>query len=128
MKQEISNILFVTLGGGIGAASRYSLSNFVHRFLGSSFPYGTLTVNILGCLLIGMLMTMFEERFLVNPSLRIFFTIGILGGFTTFSTFSYETIMMLKDAEFLNAGLNIIGSVALCLGATHLGMILGKIL
>ncbi len=126
MKQEISNILVVAFGGGIGAATRYSLSNVVHRFIGSSFPYGTLTVNILGCLLIGVLMTMFEERFLVNPSQRIFLTIGILGGFTTFSTFSYETIMMLKDSEFLYAGLNIIGSVALCLGATHLGMILGK--
>jgi len=126
VKQEFSNILVVAFGGGIGAATRYSLSKFVHQMVGTTFPYGTLTVNILGCLLIGMLMTMFEERFLVNPSLRIFLTIGILGGFTTFSTFSYETMMMLKDAEFLNAGLNIVSSVALCLGATHLGMILGK--
>ena len=72
-------------------------------------------------------MSMFEERFLINPSLRIFLTIGILGGFTTFSSFSYETITLLHEAQFFYAGLNILISVVTCLGATYIGMTIGKL-
>ena len=90
------NALLVFLGGGIGATARYGLQGVVYRVAGTAFPYGTLAVNVLGSLLIGFLMALFEERFIVNPSLRLFLTIGILGGFTTFSSFSYETIAMLR--------------------------------
>ena len=74
------NVLLVFLGGGMGAAARYVLQGVVYRVVGASFPSGTLLVNVLGCAVIGILMTAFEERFLVNPSLRIFLTIGVLGG------------------------------------------------
>ena len=71
-------------------------------------------------------MTTMEDRFLVNPSLRIFLTVGVLGGFTTFSSFSYETISLLRDGEVFKGGLYVVLSVALCLGGTHLGSLIGK--
>ncbi len=124
----MTNFLYVALGGGLGAGARYVMVNAVHRYTGSSFPYGTLVVNVVGCLLIGILMGMFEDRFLVNPGLRLFLTVGILGGFTTFSTFSYETMMLFSDGEFWNGGLNIILSLFFCLGATYLGLTFGKLI
>jgi fluoride exporter len=122
----VGNFIVVFIGGGIGAAARYWLSGTIARTSGSSFPLGTITVNVVGCFFIGFLMTAFEERFLVTPSLRLFLTIGILGGFTTFSTFGYETIAMLKDAEFFYAAVNVLLSVLMCLAATYAGTIVGK--
>ncbi|MGE5315631.1 MAG: fluoride efflux transporter CrcB [Acidobacteriota bacterium] len=125
---SVGNYLVVFLGGGIGAALRYWLSGTIARTSGSAFPIGTVTVNIAGCFLIGLFMTAFEERFLVTPQLRLFLTIGILGGFTTFSTFSYETVMMLKDAEYMSASLNAALSLFSCLLATYAGGALGRFL
>jgi fluoride exporter len=124
----VKNYLSVFIGGGIGAACRYWLSGVVYRWLPASFPFGNLVVNITGCFLIGVLMTVFSERFTVNPALRLFLVIGILGGFTTFSSFSYETISLLKDNEVAAAFLNIAVSVAGCLGATVLGNYAGRLL
>jgi CrcB protein len=123
----MKNYLLVFTGGGIGASTRYYLSGVVYRFLPSDFPYGNLLVNITGCFTIGLLMTLMEERFLSEPSLRIFLTIGILGGFTTFSSFSYETVALLRDAEVLRASLNIFASVFGCLAATIFGMLIGRL-
>jgi CrcB protein len=120
------NILLVFIGGGLGAAARYLLQGAVYRFTGSAFPYGTIVVNVLGCFLIGLLMSSLEERFLAAPPLRIFLTIGILGGFTTFSSFSYETMVLLREGDLMAGGLNIIASMVLCLGATWLGLGLGR--
>ena len=122
------NFILVFLGGGIGASARYWMQGAVHRMAGAGFPYGTLAVNVLGSLLIGVLLSLFEERFVVNSSLRVFLTIGILGGFTTFSSFSYETIALLRDGSFGLSLWNIGSSIVLCLGATWLGMVLGKLL
>lgn len=122
------NIVLVFIGGGLGAVARYLVSGWLYNVRGSHFPYGTLIENIVGCFLIGLLMAGFEERFLVSPSLRIFLTIGILGGFTTFSTFSYETISMLQDGELYYASLNVIISVVTCLGGTYLGSLVGKLI
>ena len=123
----MEKILFAGLGGFIGSAGRYWMSNLAYRVLGQDFPYGTLFVNVLGCLLIGFLMTFFEQRLLVNPNFRIFLTIGILGGFTTFSTFSYETVALLREGSYWIAILNILSSVLTCLGATWLGSVAGKL-
>jgi CrcB protein len=120
------NFVFVFLGGGIGATARYWMSGSIYKWAGSSFPFGTFIVNALGCATIGFLMAALEERFLVTPSLRIFLTIGILGGFTTFSTFSYETISMMRDAEFFLASVNIVATLATCLVGTYVGTILGR--
>jgi CrcB protein len=120
------NLVLVFLGGGIGATARYGLQGAVYKVTGSGLPYGTLVVNVLGSFIIGLLMTTFEERFLVNPSLRMFLTIGILGGFTTFSSFSYETMALLRDGSYGLGLINVVSSVVVCLGATWLGTIIGK--
>ncbi|MCU0453900.1 MAG: fluoride efflux transporter CrcB [Bacteroidetes bacterium] len=118
----------VFIGGGIGAALRYWVSGIAPRYFGTGFPYGILFVNVAGCLFIGLFMTWFEGRFLVSPALRTFLVIGILGGFTTFSTFSYETIYLVRDAEYLLAALYVSASVVLGLGATVAGGWLGRLL
>ncbi len=105
---------------------RYWLSGFIaHRF-GETFPWGTLIVNVTGCFAIGVFATLTgtEGRWLVPPAARTFFMIGICGGFTTFSSFSLQTLALARDAEWLHAGLNIIGSVALCLIFAWLGHLL----
>jgi fluoride exporter len=122
------NYLYVFFGGGLGASLRYWMSGIIPRYTGNQFPYGILIVNILGCFFIGFLMSAMEERFLINPSLRVFLTIGILGGFTTFSTFSYETVAMMRDGEFFRSSLYIGLSLALGLGGTHVGSLIGKLI
>lgn len=119
---------FIGFGGFIGSVCRYGLSGFVYKILGDRFPYGTLTVNFLGCFTIGLLMMLFEERWLVQPNVRLFLTVGILGGFTTFSTFSYETIEIFRGGNISFGLLNMFGSIILCLGATWAGSIAGKLL
>ena len=121
------NYVLVFVGGGIGATARYGLQGVVYRVSGAEFPYGTLVVNVLGSFLIGVLMTSFEERFMVNPSLRVLLTIGILGGFTTFSSFSFETMALLRDGSYGLGLMNVAFSVVICLGATWVGMIIGKL-
>lgn len=118
--------VLVFLGGGIGAALRYWVQGLVYSRTGADFPYGTLAVNVLGCFVIGLLMISLEERFLATPSLRLFLTIGILGGFTTFSSFSYETLALVRDGELTRALLNVGSSLAACLAATWAGMIAGR--
>jgi fluoride exporter len=124
----LKHYLLVFAGGGIGASARYWLSGAVYRFLSTDFPYGNLVVNITGCFAIGLLMTLMEERFLSDPGLRIFLMIGILGGFTTFSSFSYETVTLLRDAEVLRASVNIFASIIGCLAATIFGMFIGRLI
>ncbi len=121
------NYALVFLGGGIGAVARYWLQGFVYRYMSAGFPYGTLAVNVVGSFAIGFLMSFFEERFVVNPSLRVFLTIGILGGFTTFSSFSFETMALLRDGSYGLCFLNVTASVVTCLVATWIGMVIGKL-
>ena len=124
---SMTNYILVFVGGGLGATARYCLQGFIYAESGTRFPYGTLAVNILGCFVIGLIMSSMEERFLVQPSIRIFLTIGILGGFTTFSSFSFETISLFRDGEALYALANALGSLLLCLSCTWLGLQLGKL-
>jgi len=119
--------LFVFIGGGIGASARYWLTGIVYKIVQNEFPYGTLLVNTIGCFLIGILIVGMEGQYVMNSSLRIFLTIGILGGFTTFSTFSYETIALFRDGEILFAFTNVFASVVVCLAATYTGIVLGKL-
>ncbi len=121
------NLSLVFVGGGIGAVARYWMQGIMYRFMSGVLPYGTIAVNVLGCFMIGLLMTGMEERFMVNPSLRIFITIGILGGFTTFSSFSFETIALFQDGEIFFGMLNVLASVVICLSATYVGVFIGKL-
>jgi CrcB protein len=124
----VKNLVAVFIGGGIGATSRYWLSGVVYRWLPATFPYGNLVVNISGCFLIGVLMTAFNDRFMVNPVWRLFLVIGLLGGFTTFSSFSYETVLLFRDREVAAGLVNITASVAGCLAATIVGTYVGELL
>jgi CrcB protein len=111
-------------GGFLGALSRYGLSGLVHRHMPlTTFPYGTLAVNLLGCLLIGLLAGLGEARQVFGPEVRLFALIGLLGGFTTFSTFGYETFAMIRDSEYVRAAANvgvhvILGLVLVWIGYT----------
>lgn len=120
--------LFVGVGGFVGSVCRYGLSGLLYRVLGDRFPYGTLAVNVLGCFSIGLFMTLFVGRWLVQPNLRLFLTIGILGGFTTFSTFSFETVELFKGGNVYLGCLNVVGSLFFCLGSTWAGSAVGKLL
>jgi len=111
----LNNYFVVFIGAGLGGMLRYWASNFVYKFLSPDFPYGTLFVNVLGSLIIGIIMYYFNENRLISPTARVFLTVGFCGGLTTFSTFSFETINFLKEKEFLFAGLNIIANVMLTL-------------
>ena len=122
----MQQLLAIAGGGALGAVLRFGMSNSVYRLLGRDFPYGTLAVNVLGSLLLGFLFVLFIERIVVSAEWRSGLLIGLLGAFTTFSTFSLETLALFEAGAPLKALLNIIASVVLCLVATWLGMILGK--
>ena len=115
-------LLAVGTGGFLGAVSRFALSGWVQRITGSSFPYGTLTVNVLGSFLIGFLLLYFEQS--VAPQQKALIMTGFLGALTTFSTFSLETVLMLQQNLYLKAFSNISFNVLLCVIATILGMVL----
>lgn len=123
----IRNYVIVFVGGGIGAMGRYWLSGYVYRWLPTTFPYGNLVVNISACFLIGLFMSAMQDRFVVQPELRVFLTIGILGGYSTFSSFSYETLALLRNGETIRAVLNIGISIGGGLGAAALGLIAGSL-
>lgn len=124
----LTELLLAGLGGFLGSVCRYWMSTATYRILGQDFPYGTLAVNVVGSLFIGFLMAFFEERFLVNPNMRIFLTVGILGGFTTFSSFSYETVALLREGSYWMGSANVLASVVTCLGCTWIGGVVGKLL
>ncbi|PKL82945.1 MAG: fluoride efflux transporter CrcB [Ignavibacteriae bacterium HGW-Ignavibacteriae-3] len=105
--------LIVFFGAGIGGSFRYWLSSLVQKQFPPYFPYGTLAVNLIGSFILGLMIFGLDERELISPSLKMFIGIGFCGGFTTFSTFSLETFNLLKDAEFLLAGFNILSAVIL---------------
>ena len=124
----ISQIFLVGVGGFIGSVFRFLLSGFVHRLVPlSEFPFGTLVVNIIGCLLIGVLNGLAETRQVIGPEFRLFFMIGMLGGFTTFSTFGYETLALMRDAEVFRAVSNVSLHVFFGLVAVWLGDMLGRV-
>lgn len=108
MKVGLINATMVGSGGFLGALLRYGLSGLVQRAIPlTTFPLGTLAVNLLGCLLIGLLAGLAESRQLFRPEVRTFALIGLLGGFTTFSTFGFETFALLRSEEFLRAVINV---------------------
>lgn len=116
----------IALGGAFGAVLRFWLSTAVSALTGGGFPYGTLAVNVMGSGLMGLLYVLFYERMEGSTELRAALLIGVLGAFTTFSTFSIETMALLEEGERLNASLNILASVGLCLSVCWAGIIVGR--
>jgi CrcB protein len=120
--------VLVGTGGFVGAILRYAVSGIVQRMAGSSdFPYGTLAVNVCGCLAIGFLAGVAETRQIIDAEARIFLLIGVLGSFTTFSTFGYETLALLRDGALLRAGMNVTLQVGLGLAAAWSGLVFSRL-
>ncbi len=114
-------LLIVAAGGALGSLARYGLSGWIHSRTQGGFPYGTLAVNVLGCLAIGAALHFIQDRQTLGPNARLFLTIGILGGFTTFSSFGYETVQLASGGQWGAAAANVLGNVVLGLGAVWLG-------
>ena len=130
MRGDAGILLAVALGSALGGAARYGLSGLVARSFGETFPWGTLLVNVIGSFLIGFVATLTgpDGRLLVSPVTRQFWMPGIFGGFTTFSSFSLQTLTLAQDGEWARAGANVGLSVALCLIAVWLGAVLAAAL
>ena len=120
------NIVFVGLGGFIGASTRYLISLYASKLFTSKIPIGTRTVNILGSLIIGLVMELTLKTSLISPHMKLFLTTGFLGGLTTFSTFSYETMELIEKGELLLAIFNIALNLLLSLGGAILGRVIIK--
>lgn len=120
--------LSIAVGGALGALARFWLSNAVYAVWGRSFPYGTLAVNVLGSLMMGVLYVLLVERFAPASEWRNFWMVGLLGAFTTFSTFSLDTLHLLQQAAYLKALMNMLLSVVACVAAAYVGLILGRLL
>jgi fluoride exporter len=124
----VTRTVLVALGGLLGSVARYWLAGAVQRLNGTEFPIGTLAVNVLGSFVVGLVMTLSVERGVLSANARTFLTIGFCGGFTTMSTFSYETMALLRDAE-TGLGLGNVGAtLGGCLTGVWLGQIVGRIL
>ena len=122
-------MMLVGLGGFFGSGLRFALGGWVQRlFPYSQLPLGTMTVNVMGCLLIGFLGGLAEQRQLMDTGLRLFLLVGVLGGFTTFSTFAYESLALAQDSLYLKMLVNIIGQVTLGFSAAWLGLIAARFL
>lgn len=122
----MQHILYIAIGGAVGSVLRYLVSIGIHALLGRGFPYGTLTVNVLGSFAMGILYIILVERLSESAELRALLLIGLLGAFTTFSTFSIETFNLLEGGEIMKAALNVLLSVIICLFAVWAGIILGR--
>lgn len=122
----MSQVLAIAAGGAAGALLRYWVSTGIYTLIGRGFPYGTLVVNVLGSLLMGLLYVLLLERMTTGPELRAGLLIGLLGAFTTFSTFSIETLNLIEQADYVKAGLNVLLNVVACVGAAWLGLVIGR--
>jgi CrcB protein len=122
----VQQLLAIAGGGALGAIFRFGMSNGIYRLLGRDFPYGTMLVNVLGSLLMGFFFVVLVERMAVSVEWRAGILVGLLGAFTTFSTFSFETLALFDAGAPIKALVNILASVVLCIAATWLGVSLGR--
>ena len=118
----MSQIVAIALGGALGSVGRFLVAGWFGRQFGATFPWGTLAVNILGGLAMGLLVELMAQTWSVSPPIRAFLTVGVLGGFTTFSAFSLETILLLERGDLLAALGYVVSSVVLSVGAVWAGL------
>ena len=122
----MSRFLWICLGGAAGTGARYLLSGWALSALGVSFPWGTLSVNVIGSFLLGLLMQVGVATPVMSPTLRLALTTGVMGGFTTYSTFNWETMRYIQDGAWRLALGNVVLTLALCLAAGFAGVALGR--
>lgn len=124
----MARFLWICLGGAVGTGARYLLSGWVLRTAGPGFPYGTLAVNVIGSFLLGLIMQVSLSTESISPTLRLTLTTGVMGGFTTYSTFNYETLQFLQEGSWLFGFMNLGITVVACLAAGLLGVVAGRLL
>ena len=124
----VKTLLIIGTGGFFGSVSRYLATIYIHRYLPASFPYGTFTVNIIGCFLIGLFYGLADKGSMLSNEWRMFLTIGFCGGFTTFSTFANDNLALMRDGAFVYLSIYTGLSVALGLLAAYLGSLLIRLL
>lgn len=124
----MTRFALICLGGACGTGARYLLGGAVARWAGPDFPYGTLVVNVLGSFLIGVVQQVGLTSLLIPDTLRVVLAVGVMGGFTTYSSFSYETIRLLEAGSWMAATLYVVFTTALCLGCCAAGLSLGRVL
>ncbi|MFD1009346.1 fluoride efflux transporter CrcB [Oceanisphaera ostreae] len=118
----MKTLLFIALGGALGATLRFGITDLMARLLGRSFPYGTLTVNLLGSLVMGCVFILVQQQIVNAHSWRPFVMVGMLGALTTFSSFSLDSLLLLEQGQWLKAMLNVCLNVVCCIIVTYLGM------
>jgi CrcB protein len=119
-------LVLIFLGGGIGSVMRFSLGKWISSFHSHHFPYGTLFVNVLACFVLGTLVGVADHKQIISPNARLFWTVGFCGGFSTFSTFSSETMTLIQTGFPFSSVVYVLASLLLCLAATYLGLNLGE--
>jgi CrcB protein len=124
----MGRFLWICLGGALGTGARYLLSGWLARLAGPGFPYGTLAVNVIGSFLLGLLMQVSLSTETFSPTLRLTLTTGVMGGFTTYSTFNYETLQLVQEGSWLFGLANLGITVVSCLAAGLLGIFAGRAL
>lgn len=115
----------IGLGGFLGANARYLVANWAARRFGARFPYGTFLINISGSFILGFFLALLQERAFLHPHYRLFFAVGFLGAYTTFSTFTYESLRLIQEGSFLLGFVNIVGSAVVGLLGAFCGFVLG---
>ncbi len=119
-------LILIFVGGGLGSVTRFSLGKWISSLHTHHFPYGTLGVNIIACFVLGLLIGMADHKQIISAHSRVFWTVGFCGGFSTFSTFSSETVALLQTGFHLSGVLYIITSLVACLAVTFAGLYLGE--
>jgi CrcB protein len=124
----VDKFILISLGGILGANARYWLGGWAAQRWGTTFPFGTLLINLSGSLVLGVFLTLATERFLIDPRWRVLFAIGFLGAYTTFSTYTYESVNLMLNGQWLPGVLNLLGSALLGGAAAAIGIFLGRLI
>jgi len=119
-------LLWIGAGGALGSVARHLLDGWIQRLVPGPFPAGILAVNALGSFLLGLVMTILEARGALDSTLRVTLAAGVLGGFTTYSSFNYQTLELLRQGDWTRGGLNLLATVLACLAAGYLGLATGR--
>ena len=124
----LQTVLLISLGAIVGANLRFFLAQYVGKIIPGGFPYGTLVINVTGSLILGFFMILTAEKLLVDPRWRLVIAIGFCGGYTTYSSFAFETFALFEQGQFLASSMNIVATNVLCLMGVALGAVLARMI